>query len=76
MLYDLSLKESGRGHSIYFRRSKHSPHSETLLNSRTLTALSNDSHDHTYLSLRHFLIGAQAFLKLTCLMCLFGSLAG
>jgi len=40
-LYDLSLIESGRGHSTYFRRSKDSSHPKALLNSRPLTALSN-----------------------------------
>jgi hypothetical protein len=58
VLYDLSLKEYGRGHIIYFRSNKHFPHLEELLNSRTLTALSYDSNDHTYRSPRHFLIGA------------------
>jgi hypothetical protein len=53
----ISLKESGTGHNIYFRRSKHSSHSEALLNSRPLPALSNDSNDPTYLRPIYFLIG-------------------
>lgn len=56
-LYDLSLKESGRDHSIYFERSKLSPQSKALLNSRPITALSNDWNECTYLSPRHFPIG-------------------